>query len=56
MCWLASLRRLRRARGPGARYARALGLRTAKVAVVVALNLALGGIVVLLKVLVSHHH
>jgi hypothetical protein len=38
----------------GARYARALGLGAAKMAIVVALNLALGGIVVVLKVLVSH--
>jgi hypothetical protein len=38
----------------GARYGRVSGLGAAKMAVVIALNLALGGVVVLLKVLVSH--
>jgi hypothetical protein len=38
----------------GARYARVERLGAAGMAVVIALNLALGGIVVVLKVLVSH--
>ena len=38
----------------GRRYARVEGLGAARTTVVIALNLALGGIVVVLKVLVSH--
>ncbi len=38
----------------GARYGRVSGLGAARMTVVIALNLALGGVVVLLKVLVSH--
>ncbi len=39
----------------GAQYARAQRLGAAGMTVVIALNLALGGLVVALKVLVSHH-